>query len=85
MMTDFLVGAGRPEVLGEQVRHRVAQLPIRQSVKRLQGGIAAYPPLPAYISRPSLEKLDESHRGAEDRQGSNVVENVTKDGAVLNE
>ena len=84
-MTDCLPGAGLPQVLGEQVRHRVAQLPVRQPVKGLQGGIAAYPPPPAYISRPSLEKLDEPHRGAEDGQGRKVVENVAEDRAVLDE
>ena len=55
MMTDCLLGACCPEVLSEQVCHRIAKFPVRQPVEGLQGRVAAYPQAAAYVSRSSLE------------------------------
>ena len=81
----LLAGAGSPEILSEQVGHRVAEFPVRQPVQGLQGGVTAYPQAAAYVSRSSLEEFDQPHRGAEDRHGRSVVEDVAQDRAVLDE
>jgi hypothetical protein len=80
----FLIAAGRPEVLGEQVGHGVAKFPVRQGVKCLQGGIMAYPQTAADVGRSPLQELDEPQRGSKYRQAGNMIENVGQDPAVLN-